>query len=289
MSDARRSLLDQPDRRATRLFRIVRTDGELFLFTDANATVTFRGESYLPAGGVAATSASSGVGLSDRDQDFRGVLSNDAITEDDLRAGLYRGAKVFEWRVDFEAPDAVPMLSARYTITNTTWTDRGWTAETIGLTRPLTQEVGRKWGRGCWWRLGEGFGQAGVAGCKVDVQSLKSAGVAVSSVTSRAVFVVANTLSGSPGNDYFADGEIRWLTGANAGTISVCARFVAASRTFYLAIPPAHPVAVSDTADFLPGCDKTLATCSSKFSNTKNYGGSPFIQGQDQASRGIGS
>jgi uncharacterized phage protein (TIGR02218 family) len=41
------------------------------------------------------------------------------------------------------------------------------------------------------------------------------------------------------------------------------------------AVPPG--LAVGDTISLYPGCDRTLATCDTKFGNSANFGGFPFI------------
>ena len=40
---------------------------------------------------------------------------------------------------------------------------------------------------------------------------------------------------------------------------------------------PLPGLAATDTVNLYPGCDHTLATCESKFSNRLNYGGMPYF------------
>ena len=40
---------------------------------------------------------------------------------------------------------------------------------------------------------------------------------------------------------------------------------------------PFSDILVGDTVELLAGCDHTFATCNSKFANTANYGGQPYI------------
>lgn len=283
-----RSLLDQQLKRRVRLFRILRTDGTSFLFAEGNATISFRGETYTPVGGVDASEATRSVGVADLEQDFRGLITSDAITDADLRAGLFRGAQVWEYHVDPRVPEAEAFVSDFYTIANVQWGRAVWQAECIGRSRRLTQEVGKKWQRGCWWRLGENFGLTGVAGCKVDLAAITSTTITVTKGSAANAFTVnTGTLSGSPADGYFNNGKVTWVTGDNTGVESTVANYVHSSGTIYLAIPPPHSITTGDKCDIEPGCDFTLAVCDSRYSNTDNYGGSPFIRGTDQALRGV--
>lgn len=74
---------------------------------------------------------------------------------------------------------------------------------------------------------------------------------------------------------YFDQGVIKFLTGPNAGVSRTVKSF--AGGVFQLSVPLALPAASGHTFTAWPGCDKTLATCSSKFSNAAKYRGFPWI------------
>jgi uncharacterized phage protein (TIGR02218 family) len=42
-------------------------------------------------------------------------------------------------------------------------------------------------------------------------------------------------------------------------------------------LPLPSPPAPGDTVTLYAGCDRTMATCNSKFNNLANFGGQPFI------------
>jgi uncharacterized phage protein (TIGR02218 family) len=74
----------------------------------------------------------------------------------------------------------------------------------------------------------------------------------------------------------FNGGTIIGLSGANAGYSRTVANFASgASVTVKLAF--LSPVAAGDQFQLLPGCDKTLATCTNVFNNAIHYGGMPYI------------
>jgi uncharacterized phage protein (TIGR02218 family) len=274
----------------SRLFKVVLADGTVYRWAALDSTIEYRGETYSPIGGIEATDAARQIGLSDREQDFRGLLTVDAISDDDLRFGRLRGAKVWEFLIDHEDPALGPILEDAYTVTDTSWGNVAWKAQVVGVTRRLAMRTGAVIGRSCHNTLGDAFGSVGTVGCKVDVEGTKQAAKGVLAVVSRAEFTLENTLSGSPGDDHFAFGRVRWLTGNNAGTDAWIASFTAATRTVRLTLPvPADkPIQATDTLDLYSGCDQSFSTCGSRHGQQANFGASPFVKGNDQAIQGVG-
>ena len=54
------------------------------------------------------------------------------------------------------------------------------------------------------------------------------------------------------------------------------------NKTFTLALPMPFPVSICDAFTAKAGCDKTLETCISKFSNAINFRGEPHVPGTDK-------
>ena len=74
----------------------------------------------------------------------------------------------------------------------------------------------------------------------------------------------------------FMLGTITGVTGANAGYSRTVAGFVSGGAvTVKLAF--LFPVATGDQFQLLPGCDRTMATCTNVFNNAANFGGFPYI------------
>ena len=74
---------------------------------------------------------------------------------------------------------------------------------------------------------------------------------------------------------YFTQGVIQMTSGANAGLFRNVKLF--GSDQFFLSMPLPYAVAVGDTFTAWPGCDKSLTTCTSKFSNAARFRGMPWI------------
>ena len=66
-----------------------------------------------------------------------------------------------------------------------------------------------------------------------------------------------------------------WLSGANAGS----SRTVANIGQGVVYVKPGYlsPVSAGDEFQMLPGCDRTLATCTNVFNNAIHFGGFPYI------------
>ena len=74
----------------------------------------------------------------------------------------------------------------------------------------------------------------------------------------------------------YAQGTIIAVTGANAGYSRTISSFVSGGAvTVKLAF--LSPVAGGDQFQLLPGCDRTLATCTNVFNNAVHFGGFPYI------------
>ena len=71
----------------------------------------------------------------------------------------------------------------------------------------------------------------------------------------------------------YAGGFVEWVDGGVTER-----RFIESHDTTALTLMQAFAgIAVSDSVTIYPGCDRTLATCNTTFSNAANYGGWPFF------------
>jgi uncharacterized phage protein (TIGR02218 family) len=74
----------------------------------------------------------------------------------------------------------------------------------------------------------------------------------------------------------FAQGTITGVAGANAGLSRTVAAFVSGSNVTVKAAF-VYPIAAGDQFELLPGCDRTIATCTNVFNNATHFGGFPYI------------
>lgn len=77
------------------------------------------------------------------------------------------------------------------------------------------------------------------------------------------------------GGSWWDMGGLQFTSGALAGTRRTIKTYAGGAVLLFSPLPAAP--AVGDTFAVYPGCDKTLATCQTKFSNGAKFRGCPFI------------
>lgn len=140
-----------------------RRDGTGLGFTDHDRDLVVEEVICRAASGWTAGAADCAVGLSAGSAAVAGGLDHAAITDADVEAGLYDGASVALWRVDWDRPDLKVRLW-RATLARIRREGVGFTAELEGPLSKLERVVGRTFGRDCDAVLGD-------ARCRVDLEA----------------------------------------------------------------------------------------------------------------------
>jgi len=267
------ALLEQRTHRFASCWEIERTDGTIFRFTDHDKELTVDGDAYAPTGGFSASAIQAGANLQDQNRELLGVLDAAAITHDDLRAGLYREAKVTQMLVDWRYPWAGAITTMVYWLAEIRFSGEQWEARVEGLTRWLNPKVGDLYSRTCQHVVGD-------SRCGVTLSSYKESGTVAAITTQRRVFTVSGL---TKADGYFTFGLLTWTSGSNDGLEhEVKLHDVGGSTAITLQLPTPYDIGVADGFDISAGCDKLQATCKDKFSNLDNFGGFPFIPGNDR-------
>lgn len=137
-------------------WRVTRRDGRVFRFTDHDRDLAIGGEAYAAALGYRRTAFSADSSLAVDDATLTGLLDSESITERDLRAGLWDGAEVEAFVVDWRAPDAGRRVLRTGTLGEVTAADDGtYSCELRGLTQALQQRVGGLFQPECRADLGD--------------------------------------------------------------------------------------------------------------------------------------
>jgi uncharacterized phage protein (TIGR02218 family) len=259
-------------------WRIVRSDGVTFGFTDHDRPLVFEGTTFEPESGLTASELRSSSDLSVDAQEAEGVLRSDRITETDILDGRWDNAEVEVWRVNW-ADTTQRILIRRGAIGQIRRGRLAFVAEIRSLAHVLAQTVGRTYQAACDAALGDGR-------CGVDLEdpAFKAAGTVTAILRDRAF-----TASGIGGfaSDWFSLGTLEWTSGASTGRrVEVAGTLSAESIvTVTLLEAPIRPMAVGDGFVIRAGCDKRIETCAAKFANVANFRGFPHIPGQDTVIR----
>lgn len=247
------------------------------------------GELYEAQSGIDTTAYRAEGGLRDHQLEAFGFISSDRITYADLDAGAYNNAKVTMSLVDWRYPWLAPVHKQVFFLRRIRFDGEMWRAEAEGLSSVLKKITGRVYSPLCPYKLGsQNPDGAGRAGCGVDVNLYTEFSVEVASVSdTRRVFQAqpsgANGLSGAFADGYFKQGVVTWSSGANINRSSDVVAYTQSTREITLAIELPYEIQVGDRFNIVHGDDHTIDTCHTRFSNSENFGGDPYIPGAQKA------
>lgn len=257
-----------------RCWSLRRRDGVALGFTDHDRDLTFSGLVHEARTGLEAAEASAELGFAVSGGDVAGALSSLGLTEADIAGGLYDGASVETWLVDWTRP-ATRLLLDLATIGEVRREGDAFVAELRGLTHRLDAERGRSYRATCDADLGD-------ARCRVDLAAWRTAG-RVTAIPEPAT--VSAVLTGEFPDGLFTAGRLTWTVGANAGH-GVDIRLQLGDLIELWTVPP-RPVATGDGFTLTAGCDKRLGTCRDRFANAANFQGFPHMPGNDAVARTV--
>jgi len=259
-------------------WRLTRSDGIAFGFTDHDRVLGFDETFFEPESGLTASEIRSGADLSVDAQDAEGVLTSDKITETDIADGLWDNATVELWRVNW-TDTSQRVLMRRGAIGQIRRGRLAFVAEVRSLAHVLGQTVGRTFQGTCDAALGD-------PRCGVDLASTAYSGngTVLDLLGDR---VVSVTGVGGFEVGYFSFGTVEWQSGANAGSKAEVISHDISSGVVTLTLleTPVRAIAEGDAFVIRAGCDKRLETCGTKFGTTANFRGFPHIPGQDAVIR----
>lgn len=131
-----------------------RGDGVAMGFTDHDRDLSVEGVVCRASSGWTAGAGEGEAGLAAGGLSASGGLDDEAITETDVAAGLYDGARIALWCVDWARPDLAVRLWAG-TLARIRRENGGFVADLDGPMAALERVVGRTYGRTCDAVLGD--------------------------------------------------------------------------------------------------------------------------------------
>lgn len=257
-------------------WRLTRKDGWRAGFTDHDLPLVFDGTSFEPQSGFGASEARETLGLSVDTVDVEGVLSSDHVTDADIAAGLYDGAKVETFLVNWREPGQFAPTRVA-TIGKVTRTGERFVAELESQSHRLDQPGGRRITRNCDAELGDARCRFALGG-----PTFEGSGIVLSAQTPDSI-AIAGLSAFKTG--WFSCGTLRWTTGKRAGRTERVVDHRIGPDGALLTLQPSVGPAIDpgDAFQIVAGCDKTFATCKSKFGNALNFRGFPHLPGNDMA------
>lgn len=256
------------------VWRLTRRDGIVLALTDHDRPLDFDGAASHPMAGVNTGAIEKSLGLGVDTASLNGALSSEALSEEDLGRGLWDGARVDLYRVDWRDPSLRAHLFAGR-LGEVRRGAQAFEAELRGLQAALNVPVGRVYSRYCDADLGD-------ARCGKDIETSDfRAAAAVTGVLSETSFRTSGLEAFSEG--WFTRGKLTWNEG---GESEVLNHTIAPDGAAVLALRDAGLFSAGATFVVRAGCDKSFATCRAKFGNGLNFRGFPHIPGNDAVQAG---
>lgn len=253
---------------------LARRDGVVLGFTDHDRDLAFGGLTYAARTGLEAAEASAELGFAVGGGEVAGALTAAGLAEADIAGGLYDGAAVETWLVDWTAP-ATRLLLDIGTIGEVRRAGTAFVAELRGLMDRLDVERGRSYRATCDADLGD-------ARCGIDLSGgrFRTTGTVAAVIEPGALTV---TLAGDFAPGWFSAGSLAWTSGGNAGLGADIRTHGAEPGTIRLDLwqAPARPVLAGESFTLTAGCDKRFSTCREKFANALAFRGFPHLPGND--------
>ena len=261
---------------------VARRDGAVFGFTDHDAPLEVVGVACEPASGFSPGETRSEASFSPARGAVFGALNSERIAAADLDKGVWDGAEVRVYRVDWSEPS---LFYRAFTgaLGAVKRTRSGFEAETAGPTARLERVIGRVFAKTCDADLGD-------ARCRIDLSDGEHRGEGAVVAVPAPAAIIASGLQRF-GRDRLRHGRLVWTSGANAGAAARIRVHRRMGQQVLLEFEraPAEPPRPGDGFAATVGCDKTADTCRTRFANLANFRGCPHMPGNDALMRSAAS
>lgn len=251
-------------------WRIERRDGVSLGFTSHDRDLAFGGLVHRTAPGMIPSAVRRTATFEADSAEIAGALSHDAISETDLAAGRFDGARVTMGLVDWETRDAETLYSG--TVGAVGREGESFSAELRSIKEMLAREIVPRTSPTC-------RAEFGGSGCALSAARFthEATLTEVSADGDAVRLATSNPLAS------LVFGTLRWVDGTEAG---VTVRIEDVNGTWLLLDRTVDPdLAPGTRAVVREGCDHTLSTCASRFSNAVNFQGEPYLPGNDLLTR----
>lgn len=260
--------------------RITRTDGQVYGFTGHDASVTIDGVLYDAAQGLDVTSIATNAGLAVDNLELSTIDDGSLFTRAEIFARVWQNAAFLIFRYNWASPsDGVEYLMAG-TIGQVQLLRGVVVCELRGLQQYLQQAVGNVTSKTCRARFADSPTPAGNNLCRLSAAAWTN-GLHVTAVTDRRTFTVAAATGALRPADWFAEGMVTWVDGANVG-LQAKVKAYSGAGVIELASSQPYDIQVGDHLQALAGCRKRLQEdCRDRFDNVLNFQGEPHLPGVD--------
>lgn len=250
-------------------WRIERPDGAGLALTSHDEALRVGGTIYEAAPGMLPAAIQRKAGLEANGGEVAGAITSASLDEADLVLGRWDGARITMTAIDWREPaaDEVPLM--RGELGEVRLQQGEFKAELRGAAVRLEAAICPETSPECRAELGD-------TKCRVDL--------AGRTLLARVDSIDAGVLvMDRPVGPNFLWGRARFVSGANCGLMSVVVG-VNGNR-IELRDAARAGIQPGDRIELRHGCDKSFATCRSRFDNAENFRGEPHLPGSDLLTR----
>ncbi|MDE2030336.1 MAG: DUF2163 domain-containing protein, partial [Alphaproteobacteria bacterium] len=205
---------------------VTRRDGMVLGFTDHDQDLTVDGLLYQASTGYTRSAIHAIADLSVDNLDIESALNSDTLSADDLRSGLWDGAEVEIFFVNWQDLTQGKIILKRGTIGHVELQDAVFKAELRGMTQQLQQQIVELFTPDCRADLGDNR-------CKVNLTALTVIGT-VTAATDRYGFTDSARTEAA---GYWNGGLVTWTSGVNQGRKIEIGSFSGGVFSLYLPVP----------------------------------------------------
>lgn len=250
-----------------RCWLLTRKDGATLGITDHDTDLVISGQVFEANGGFEASAAETATGLAPTGGEVTGTLTSDRIRAEDIEAGLYDGAELTCYLVNWQAP-ALDFVTDVATLGEIRRIDGTFVAETRNAFHAYDQERGRLYTAACNAELGDAR-----CGVSLTAPAFRITGTVA---TTDGRYRLAATAIGNVATGFFTLGTVTFTSGANAG-LSAQVKEHREGGEILLWQGLVRDLQPGDAFTLVAGCDKRFPTCRDRFANAVNFRGFPFI------------
>lgn len=250
-------------------WRVYRRDGVVLGFTSHDRNLAFGGITHHAAPGMVPAAIQLTADLANDSAEVEGALSHDTIREADLAAGLFDEAAIAIGAVDWQTLEHQTLFTGELGLIEDD--RRGFSATLRSAKHVLEHDLVPRTsptcraafcGPGCGLPAARYTTVVTLAGIDPDFNRVRFVGISSAN---------------------YVDGLLRFRdgpqTGISFGIVSANGEWLMLDR------PLVNGTAVGTKAELREGCDHTIATCSGRFVNARNFRGEPFLPGNDLLTR----
>jgi uncharacterized phage protein (TIGR02218 family) len=269
--------LEQPTTTLTWCIRVERLDGVVLAATAFDQPLTFGGDTYEPFGFLRRDIDGSSD-LDVNSTEVTGILSSDALTEDDVRIGRWDFAAYSLVRVNWADLTIDPEILSTGNLGVVRTGRLRFVAELLGLVQAAQNSIGVLNSAQCIHNFGKsegGFGRGN--GCTFDLATVTDSGT-VESVDSDLYGI--HDSARTEADTYYSNGVFRIMDGDYAGMEFEIRAYIVGFWILFTALPEDITGAAYE---IVRGCDKSLRQCVDDFDNIADRLASDYTQGADAA------